>query len=83
MTTEQIANITPAQFTRFTHDLKRMAGATEPTTFELIRETMYVYGSELATLRILMQYRMNKKASQGYSKNLDTWYFSFDLFETQ
>ena len=72
-------NITEAQFERMVKDLNDYAG--EAVVVETINDTVYAYGSELATLRILMKYRTVEHARQGYSVNLKTHYFSLDLVE--
>lgn len=53
----------------------------EPVVCEQICGTMYVYGSELACLRL--SYKMNlpetKQPRVAYSENMQTWFFSFDM----
>lgn len=53
----------------------------EDVTCEQIDETMYVFGSELACLRL--SYKMNlpeaKQPRVEYSENMSTWFFSFSL----
>lgn len=53
----------------------------EDVTCEQIDSTMYVFGSEVACLRLF--YKMNLKAEKQakveYSENLSTWFFSFSL----
>lgn len=49
---------------------------SEPMTAEVIKGTLYVYGSELACLRL--HYKM-AVGRVNFSKNLNTWYFSKDL----
>ena len=70
-------NITESQLERISKDLNNYA--SEAVKIELINDTVYAYGSELATLRILMKYRTVERARQGYSENLKTHYFSLDL----
>lgn len=51
----------------------------EPFTYEVIRDTMYIFSSELATLRMFKKYNnfnRNKQTDQGYSENLGTFYFA-------
>lgn len=56
--------------------------AKEDVTIEEIGGTnLYVFGSELATLRIFAKYQANgatcnPKARVGYSKNMQSYYFS-------
>lgn len=53
----------------------------EPVTCEQICSTMYVYGSELACLRLC--YKMNlpkeKQPRVAYSESLQAWFFSFEM----
>lgn len=53
----------------------------EDVTCEQIDSTMYVFGSEVACLRLF--YKMNlqadKQAKVEYSENMQTWFFSFDM----
>ena len=54
-------------------------GGAEPYTFEVIRDTLYIFSSELATLRMFRKFNgfvRNKNTDQGYSENLKTFYFS-------
>jgi hypothetical protein len=53
--------------------------AKEKLTIEDIKGTVYAYGSELATLRLLKEYRENKKAKADYSINLKKFYFSLEM----
>lgn len=58
--------------------------AKEPVVIEEIKSTLYVYGSELACLRIFAKYNSNgaapnKKARVGYSENLKSFYCSLDM----
>ena len=53
--------------------------AKEAVTVEIIVETIYVFGSELATLKLLKKFNKAKNVNQGYSENLETFYFSIDL----
>lgn len=66
--------------------LKRLAKSyqditKEPVECQQICSTMYVYGSEIACLRLC--YKMNlpekKQPRVAYSENLSTWFFSFDM----
>ena len=63
-----------------------MAG--EPVQLENVSGMLYVFGSELATLRIFAEYQSNgsvhnPKARVGYSVNLKLHYFSLDDVPTQ
>lgn len=53
----------------------------EDVICEQLDDTMYVFGSELACLRL--SYKMNlpveKQAKVEYSENMSTWFFSFSL----
>lgn len=53
--------------------------AKEKLTIENIKGTVYAYGSELATLRLLKEYRGNKKARADYSINQKKFYFSLEM----
>ena len=55
--------------------------ADEPVTAEKIKDTLYVYGSELACRRIEHTFRHTDTArkSFGYSKNLETWFFGLTI----
>jgi hypothetical protein len=53
--------------------------AEEAVQAEKIRDTWYLYGSEIAVLRIYWKCQFAlKNATAGYSENLETWYFSFE-----
>ena len=55
---------------------KQMEGyAGEPVTVRVITGSYYVFGSELATLRIYRKFEKCDNVSQGYSENLETFYF--------
>ena len=57
--------------------------AKEEVKIDFIGGALYVFGSELACLRIFYKYRYTKSAVAGYSKNRNTWYFSYETpFET-
>lgn len=60
------------------------AMAKESVEVEQISDSVYVWGSELATLRIFAAYQSNgaihnPKARVGYSKNLSKFYFVLDM----
>lgn len=51
----------------------------EPYTYEVIRDTLYIFSSELATLRMFKKYNQfsrNQQTDQGYSENLGVFYFA-------
>ena len=50
--------------------------AGEPVTAKNVHGTIYVFGSELATLRL---FREMPSRSQGYSTNYNGFYFCFSL----
>lgn len=67
----------PSDFQYFAHIAK------EPVTGEVISGAMYVYGSELACLRIFAKYNSNgaihnPKVRVGFSTNLNKWYVSLE-----
>ncbi len=66
--------LTAAQLKRTQRDYSAIAG--EPVTVEQTGSTVYAFGSELATLRL---FRSMPNKRQGYSKNLEKFYFSVDL----
>ena len=41
--------------------------------------TVYYFGSELATLRLAVKYMNHPKASHGYSSNFKTYFFGLSL----
>jgi hypothetical protein len=53
----------------------------EPVEIEQICSALYVYGSELAMLRLFYKMAMpaHKSPKVAYSDNLKTFYFSFSL----
>ena len=55
-------------------DLRKYA--RESIKIKKINKTVYVYGSELATLRILRIYRYHENARHGYSKKINSFYFA-------
>jgi hypothetical protein len=50
--------------------------AQEPITVEFIGGWFYIFGSELACLRIFYKQRQCKTAKVEYSQNLSTWAYS-------
>lgn len=71
---EQMKEPTATQLTRLTQTYSADAG--EPVRCEWVAGTLYIFGSELATLRI---FRATFRADcfQGFSKNLGGFYVSF------
>jgi hypothetical protein len=61
--------------------IKKMweAKAKEKLEIEDIKGTVYAFGSEVATLRLLKEYRTNKKARADYSTNMKKFYFSLEM----
>jgi hypothetical protein len=55
--------------------------AGEKIRIDFIGNTIYVFGSELACLRIFYRYRDSKGAQVKRSPNLDTWYYSHETLE--
>ncbi len=68
--------MTEIQLERIGKDLAGMAG--EPCYVEDIKGTVYLFGSELATLRCLQKYRDCKNARASYSVNRKEFYFSLE-----
>lgn len=65
---------TTAQIERVTSEYSRIA--KEPVTVEFIMGTMYVFGSELAVLRIGHKMQTGRVE---FSKNLNAWFYSKEL----
>jgi hypothetical protein len=56
--------------------------AKEPVTLEYIKGTLYVFGSELAVLRLFHKFNSAahvKDSRAGFSVNLQKWYFSLEV----
>lgn len=49
--------------------------AKEKIEVEVIKDSIYAFCSELASLRLLKKYRLSSNADCGYSENLKTFYF--------
>ena len=70
---------------RFANDLSLIAKEEiDPSDVEQMGSTLYVFASELATLRIFAKYQTNgkihnPKARVGFSKNTNTFYFALDM----
>ena len=57
---------------------KQFSGhAGEPVEVQEIGGSIYVFGTELATLRIFKRYAECNNVSQGYSANRETFFFCF------
>lgn len=69
--------MTNEQMNRIVADYSRHAGET--VTAELINSTLYIYCSELGSLRLYRIGHAMVDANQGYSTNLGTHYFSFTV----
>jgi len=68
--------ITKQQLERVTNNLERYA--QEAIEVEVIKGSIYAFGSEVATLRILKHYRYTDNAKSGYSTNLQRFYFELE-----
>ena len=73
--------MTTSQAQRTEAMMKEYAG--EDVYLGEIDSTLYVFGSELATLRIFAKYNANGSAHNlatrvGFSKNMDSFYFSLE-----
>lgn len=56
--------------------------AKEPVKVEVINDVFYGFCSELASLRIAVKFPnqlVNGTAKNGYSENLNSWFFSLEL----
>jgi len=70
--------LTPAQADRVTRDMTKHAGG-ENVEVEKHGDTLYVFGSELATLRIFRKYEGGKNINQGWNKGTKSFYFSLRM----
>lgn len=68
---------TNAQIARTANEWSRIAN--EPITVEQIGVALYTFASELATLRLLKQYRNAAAADCGYSENMERFFFRIEL----
>ena len=66
--------LTANQLARTARDYSKIAG--EIVTVEQISGAIYVFGSEIATLRL---FRAMPSKRQGYSENLERFYFSIEM----
>lgn len=70
--------MTNNEVTRAAHEFERRAG--EKLTVENIGGTLYAFGSELATLRLLKAYRdCGERAAASYSDNRESHYFRLEF----
>ena len=69
--------MTDNQLARIRKDLAGIAG--EPCDVQDISGCIYVFTSELGSLRLLQKYRDCKNARAGYSENRQTFYFSLEV----
>lgn len=66
--------VTAEQLKRTEREYQGIAG--EPVKVQVIAGTLYAFGSEVATLRL---FRKMPNMRQGFSDNLNSFYFSVDL----
>ena len=69
--------MTTEQLSRVTCDYSRMCGET--VQVEQINQTVYIFCSELASLRLFRQCHGMYEARQAYSVGRGTHFFAFDL----
>jgi len=50
--------------------------AKEYLKIELVKNTVYGFCTELASLRLLKKYKFSKNVDSGFSKNMNSFYFS-------
>jgi len=68
--------LTEAQVLRLEKEFYKYAGDEEQSLeIESIGGVLYVFGSELATLRIFAKRRLSIPQKVGYSENLKKWYY--------
>ncbi len=65
---------TASQIERVTRDYSAIAN--EPVTVKFINDTMYVFGSELAALRIQNKMTVGRVE---FSKNLSKWFYAKEV----
>jgi hypothetical protein len=70
--------VTEQLLARYRSDWQSYAGKNEPITVENVGGTVYAFGSELATMRIMKVYRFNQNVRHGWSENLQSWYVSME-----
>ena len=69
--------MTNDQLKRIKNDWEEIA--KEYLKIELVKDTIYAFCSELAALRLAKKYKFGKNVDSGFSKNLDSFYFSLTL----
>lgn len=62
--------------TRAAQEWTKLAG--EKVTCELLGDTIYAFGSELACLRLFNKFYGSPNAKAAFSTNRNAWYFSKD-----
>ena len=72
--------LTPKQIERIEHEYSGKSYAGEKVKAEMIKGYLYIYGSELACLRMFYKFHAEKgrqfaDGRVGYSTNLKTWYY--------
>lgn len=75
-------NITKGQVRRGNLEFNRLAGKKENVRTEFFSNAYWVYGSELATLRIFQSYLPHTtltRISVGYSENRQTHWFMLEM----
>ena len=74
-----LKKMTQAGFNRTSQMFQEIAGQEQKITVEFFDSAFWVFGSELATLRLLKKYRECDNARQNYSDNIDSFYFVLDM----
>lgn len=74
MTTSEIS---PAVINSLNSDWNR--AAQEKVSVEIVGNTIYGFGSELAVLRIMMGYRKQDNARVGFSAGYGLHFFALDV----
>ena len=67
--------LSPANIKRIENEYSKMLGET--VTVQVINETTYIFGTELACLRAYKKFSANKTVECDYSTNLQVWFCSF------
>ena len=62
---------------RVKRDWERIAGET--LQVQQLTGAVYAFGSELATLRLLKEYRQSSGATANHSENRDAFYFRLEF----
>ena len=64
---------------RIQKEWSEIAGGSTTMTFEIIKGTVYAFGSELECLRLAYAFRRSgDRAKFGFSENLATFYFRLE-----